>query len=131
MTTLKEWRDGAHKFTAKLSDINRNLAFAGIAIIWIFKIQINEKYIIPDNLLLPLYLIIICLMLDILQYLFQSIIWTLFHRRKENEGIVEDEHIEAPKWYSNVSYVFLFSKVAVNITGFIILFIHLSKALFI
>jgi hypothetical protein len=124
---LSKYREDAHEFTAKLSDINRNLAFAGIAIIWVFKVQADDKFIIPNELLLPLYFIVICLLLDLLQYLYLSIIWTLFHRKMENKKIKETK---APKWYSNVSYVILFTKVAVNIIGFVFLFIYLSNELF-
>lgn len=127
---LKDWRDHAHKFTEKLSEINRQLAFAGIAIIWIFKIQVGNHYSIPSELLLPLFFIVVSLMLDLLHYLYQSIVWTLFHRRKEKQGVASEDDIKAPKWYSNVAYFIFYGKVAMNIFGFIILFIHLSKMLF-
>lgn len=132
--TLKEWREAAHKFTEKLSDFNRQLAFAGIAIIWIFKIQMASRFMLPNDLLLPLLFIIIALGLDLLHYLYCSIAWTCFHRRKEQkikQGILQrDADIKAPKWISNIAYGLFFGKVVSNIIGFIFLFIYISKELF-
>lgn len=127
---LKEFRKDAHEFTAKLSDINRNLAFAGIAIIWIFRTQTESSISIPKAMLLPLLFIVLALAFDILQYLYSSIIWTNFHKKKETEGVNGEDEIKAPKWYSRISYVLFYTKVTFNLLGFIIMFLHISSELF-
>lgn len=130
---LENWREIAKKFTEKLSDINRQLAFAGIAVIWIFKVQIGDKLTIPDELILPLIFIVSSLCFDLMHYLYGSIAWTIFHRVKENalsnKKIDKTADIKAPKWIPNLTYVFFFSKVATNIIGFIFLFIYLFNEL--
>ncbi|MBN2609933.1 MAG: hypothetical protein JXB00_00080 [Bacteroidales bacterium] len=125
---IGEFRKKAHEFTAKLSEINRNLAYAGIAIIWIFKIQNSNKITIPNALLFPLLFIVLTLILDITHYIYNSIIWSLFHRRKEKEGLKNND-IKAPKWYSNVAYFIFFGKVLTNLIGYIFLILYLSKEL--
>lgn len=127
---LKDFRKDAHSFTEKLSNINRNLAFAGIAIIWVFKIQEKQNIIIPRDLLIPLYFIIISLVLDLSQYLIGSIAWTIFHRYKEKKGIEDETDLKAPRWISNILYFIFFLKVVFNIFAFIFLFIYISKELF-
>lgn len=127
---LKDFRKDAHEFTSKLSDINRNLAFAGIAIIWIFKVEINESISLPNKFLLPLLLVLLSLVIDLIQYLYLSIIWTHFHRSKEREKINDEEEIKAPKSYSNIAYFLFYGKVFFNMAGYISLFIIISKQIF-
>jgi len=128
---LEEFRKEAHDFTAKFSEINRNFAFAGVAIIWLFKIEnIDGRFSMPEKLLWPLLFIIASLLFDLLQYLFSSIIWTRFHRMNENKGIDSRTDIKAPKWMSNIGYVLFYVKGSLNITGFIFLFCYTIKELF-
>ncbi len=68
-------------FTAKASDVSRQLAFAGIAIVWVFRVQAAEHPIIPHDLLLPMALFAITLAFDLLQYISASAAWGLLHRK--------------------------------------------------
>lgn len=51
--TLKEGYDRAGEASDKSSEINRQLAFAGIAIIWVFKTDSGGRQIVPNELFLP------------------------------------------------------------------------------
>jgi len=77
---LDDAREFYYFFTGKTSEIVRQLALAGIAVIWIFKIGQNQ---IPSELLLPLYLIAVTLVLDFLQYFVAATIWGVFSRHQE------------------------------------------------
>jgi hypothetical protein len=127
---LSDYRTSAHEFTKSLSEINRNLAFAGIAIIWIFKSNESSIPHIDSKFLTPLLLITISLAFDIFQYLYSSIIWTWFHKSKENKGVQDDDEIDAPSWYPIPSYILFYSKVILNLSGFIFLLVLLHGELF-
>ena len=62
------------------SEIVRQLALAGIAVIWIFKTVQSQ---IPPELVLPLALIAVTLVLNFFQYFLAAIIWGLFSRHQE------------------------------------------------
>lgn len=53
MMRLSQIREAYEELSGKLSDVNRQLAFAGIGIIWIFKITDDHSPIIPNELLEP------------------------------------------------------------------------------
>jgi len=44
---LQDYRDDFYTYSGKASDISRQLAFAGIAIIWIFKKEVPAT--VPAN----------------------------------------------------------------------------------
>lgn len=80
--------------TAKISDLNRNLAFAGIAIVWIFK-DLGNSQIIPQSLKLPFLLFIIALLFDFIQYLILS--WNDIRFFKKIEPILLEKKEQDPK----------------------------------
>jgi len=88
---LQDYRDDFYTYSGKASDISRQLAFAGIAIIWIFKKEVPATGLtVPRELILPGILIVLALGVDLLQYCLATVIWWLFYRKKEREGVHED-----------------------------------------
>jgi hypothetical protein len=78
------------------STVCRQLAFAGIAIIWIFRSVAEEpgEPLLPREFLGPGALIVLALAADLLQYAWASAIWGRVSRRMEQTGNTED----APAW---------------------------------
>ena len=72
---LKDCRETFYEFSGKLSDNTRKLAFAGIAIVWIFKQGENGSYTIPDALKTAMLMFVVSLSLDLLHYIWQTFIW--------------------------------------------------------
>ena len=64
---LQDYRETFYEFTGKASDITRQLSFAGIAIIWIFKKETGTALTVPHELLWPGVLIVLALFFDLLQ----------------------------------------------------------------
>lgn len=134
---LSKYKEEAQYFTEKLSEINRYLSFAGIAIIWIFKNESSGQFDIPNELILPLVFLTGSLILDFLQYIYGATVWTIFFRHHENKKKnnpelkkYKDDDIKAPKALANISYFGLFyPKVIVNLIGYIILIMYLCKVL--
>ncbi|MCL2327099.1 MAG: hypothetical protein FWC39_01160 [Bacteroidetes bacterium] len=72
------------KASGKLSDISRNIALAGFALIWIFT-KTDTQTIIPKELILPAIFLVVSLTCDILQYAYKTIVWAIIFRCKEKE----------------------------------------------
>jgi len=139
---LKDANELITNRTAKLGDITRQLAFAGIAVIWIFKKDVEGLPAIPKSLFAPGILIISSLFLDLLQYGSSSLLWNVYYRIKENEfkgrksakrkpdaAKIEEfskVEFEIPDWFNHVQYFFFWTKVV----SIIIAYYFLLKFLF-
>jgi hypothetical protein len=89
---------------------NRQLGFAGIALLWLFKVNKGGFYQLPHDLYWPAILLITGLGFDLIQYVLTSIMWGLFFRfeEKKRKSVDEDPDIEAPKYFPWPINVFLF-----------------------
>lgn len=119
---LSEYRKDYQFFSGKLSDITRQLAFAGIALIWVFKID-GTLPRVPNDLLLPTALLALGLALDLLQYGVQTVIWGLFHRfhEKRRRSGDSDPDVEASPCYNWLALLLFWSKViTVSIALFLV-----------
>lgn len=118
--SIKEIREDFVRYSAKVSDLCRNLSFAGIGIIWIFKIENTTK--IPQPLYLPLFLFIIVLGLDLLQYISQTAIWYVYyivHKPKPSEGKTEGEkYVNEPECINIIPWLFWIGKLIVVIIAY-------------
>jgi hypothetical protein len=82
-TVLERW----YLASGKASDNARNLAFAGIAVVWLLSggSEHPTSATIEDGLVAPLLAFVATLFLDFMQYAVQAVIWRVFSRKKENE----------------------------------------------
>src|SRR5262245_662708 len=98
---LSDARDAYYQHSGKASDVARQLAFAGIAFLWIFKTETPNGPVLPGALYFPAAVLSLGLVLDLAQYLIQTYVWGTFHRRKELEfqrkKTPEDTPFNAPK----------------------------------
>ena len=114
-------------FSGKASDVARHLAFAGIAIIWIFRIEGKETPSIAEGLILPLILFALALAADLLHYIIATITWGSFHRYHEKrlKGKRRDPDVTAPK-YLNWPAIFLFGlKLASVIAAYVLMITYM------
>jgi hypothetical protein len=128
--SIKDSRATYYEASGKLSDISRQLAFAGIAIIWIFKIEASERLAIPEGLLFSAIAIIIFFAFDFCQYLSTTLIWGYFTRKKEKEIFeqgAEDKFL-VPSWYPKVPMAFFAGKLfAISLTYIAILIFLVAR----
>lgn len=82
---LSEYKKDFYTFSGKASDVARAAAFAGIALIWVFKIDAKPVERPPNELLIPTGLFALALALDLLHYTTGAITWGLFHRLQEKK----------------------------------------------
>jgi hypothetical protein len=122
---LSEYKSDYKKFSGKASDLTRQLCFAGIAAIWLFKSGTDLSPIIPTILILSGICFITALAADLLQYVSASIIWSAFYRIKEKESTDPDEDIKASSWLNKPVYFFFYAKIILTMVGYILLVKHL------
>lgn len=82
---LADYQKTYHDYSAKASDVARQLAFAGIGLVWVFKTQEGAKTGIPSGLLLPLALFALALAFDLLQYIAATVVWGTLQWLRERE----------------------------------------------
>ena len=122
---LQDYRETFYTFSGKASDLNRQLGFAGIALIWLFKKDLNGAPTIPPQLLMPGILIVASLTLDMLHYCVASIIWRSFYRAKEKANVGENVEIEHSECLEiPITSLFAFKIVCV-VAAYIYIFVYL------
>lgn len=124
-------REAYEELSGKLSSIVRQLAFAGIGIIWIFRMTNSDNSIsISKDFSLPLILLVLTLILDVLQYFISTVIWHSFYHINYRKNPNEDREMNENESWNIPCWVIFYFKVVVLITAYIFLFIYLWKILF-
>ena len=128
---LSDYKKDYDHLTGKASDVARQLSFAGIAIVWIFRTGQGTDATLPGILLVSLGLFALALLSDLSLYIIASIIWGRFHRCQEKKltDSSEDPDLEAPAWYNRPAIVLFALKLASVAVGYAILvtfFVRLS-----
>jgi len=119
---LKDCRENYYFHTGKVSEISRQLAFAGLALIWIFiGLEIQETLAIPNALIWPGILILVTLALDFLHYLTAAAIWGIYGRAKERAGISQSTEFKAPRHLNWPAIVLFILKATAIIIAYILL----------
>lgn len=124
---LSEYQTDYYAFTAKLSDITRQLNLAGIAIIWIFKTTSNGRIIIDELLLYAAILIILSLASDLLQYTYQSITWSIFYHIKKKTAQTDDDIIKSPEYLNYLAWILFGIKVTLLIIAYVMILSFLNE----
>lgn len=118
---LKDALENYYTYSGKASEIVRQLGLAGIAVVWLFK-QDNKQFAqIPADLKLPLFLIVIGLACDLLQYAVSTVIWGTYHRHKERSGISPSDDFKAPTPINIPGIVFFALKIILIIAAYVFL----------
>lgn len=127
--TLKDLREIYERSSSKASDINRKLIFAGIAIVWIFRISEDGNTMIPENLKSVLLLFCISLSLDVLQYLVRGVMWHMYYYFKRDPKKEENQmQAEEPEWLNSFPDSLWYSKFVPTLVAYLGLAEYLSIA---
>ena len=130
---LSDIRNDYFTYSTRVSEIIRNLNFAGLALLWILSREDAECFFNSKENLIPLRLLVFSMVTDVLQYLIQSIIWYTYymHKRKEllKENIedVENAIINENEAYNIIPWCFWGLKILFTLLAFIFVAIILFK----
>jgi|ERR1051326_1704543 hypothetical protein len=120
--SLEDHLEDCYELSKRTSEISRQLAFAGIAVVWIFKNPDTEPTIIKDGLILPLFLWVICLGIDLLQHFFGSLASYIFFHVKQyqfDKKEIDGKDIPAPYWMDFTATAFFILKTIANVWAYI------------
>lgn len=133
MPKLEEYKQAYYEFTGLTSTSARQLAFAGIAIIWLFRHGEADSLKLPHDLLYPSAFFVVCLAADLFQYFVSSAIWGIFHRVKEKEfeknSSSEEILLKAPAYLNWPNLVFFYLKVLCVFLAYAQLFFFIIKTI--
>lgn len=124
MPLLSKYREDYYFFSGKASEIARQLALAGLALVWLFKIDRPGETAIPAALFAPAGFLILAMFLDLCQYVGASLVWGLFSRSHERQGTPDDADITAPPWSNWPALIFFCSKVVAVAVGYVLLLLY-------
>lgn len=129
---LKEAREFYYERSAKVSDLTRQLAFAGIAVVWVYKVGPESHPSVAPDFLPPLILFATALLFDFLQAIWGAGAWGIFSRIREKTygSSTEAEIGDAPDAINWISVFFFWLKVAIILSGFVLLIFNLVKIFF-
>ncbi len=126
--SLLDWLDEFYEDTGTLSTLIRNLAFAGIGLIWIFKNTDLNSDILPKPLVSPLKFIVLGLIFDVGQYLWRSITIYIeykirdikFSKKQISEADISD--VTMPNYIATGSWVFFSLKIIFVAIAYVLIY---------
>lgn len=65
----RAWREAVKEYSGEASGVIRQLSYAGIALAWIFHLDVGGAPAVPQQIMLPLFLLVLTLAFDLFQYL--------------------------------------------------------------
>jgi len=117
---LEEAREAYYNFSGTLSNINRQLALSGIAIIWFFVQPDKNQNFNFGNFKWAFILFSLALLCDLAHYAVATFSWGIYHRYKEKQ-ISDNEDFKAPYWINWVPILMLVLKVTLTMGGYYVL----------
>jgi hypothetical protein len=110
---IKDFWDKFDIISGKSSDLVRQLAYAGVGVVWVFAVSKGPSTVIPAPLHAALFFIIICLICDLAQYVYASVAWYLFCRYHEEKLRIpaEDPDLDAPNSINVPTWIFFGLKI--------------------
>ena len=122
---LSEARDCYYSFSASASATARQIAFAGIAVVWVFnQPQAGQPIGLSPQLALTLFLLCASLAADLLQYTLSTAIWGFYARHKEKQlrhRFHEDPDIEPPHTLNWPGIAMFWLKLLLLFSAYIVL----------
>ncbi|HVT18826.1 MAG TPA: hypothetical protein VHQ90_21905 [Thermoanaerobaculia bacterium] len=122
---LADIRENSEYFSKKTSKVVRQLGFAGIAVIWVFKVTADGRTIILPPLIPASFFLVLGLALDLLHCVVGTAVWARYNRHKEQELKAqkdpEEIDFEAPRQINWPANVFFWSKITAIFIAYVLL----------
>lgn len=130
--------DQAKENTTKASEVARQAAYAGIAIIWVFRepqAGQSTNAEIPQLLVVAGVILILTLALDLLQYIVTSVRYRTFGSKSKETlvaaGVPNDQHgdhdFPLPRHFHVVPGLFFWGKIGTVLTAYVLIAWYLGK----
>ena len=113
---LDDLKEASYYFSEETTKLTRQLSLAGLAIVWIFKLDGVTEHILPDDLVFPVILLAASLVFDWIQVFVSTIIWNTFYYIHEVKG---NKNPKAPYILVVPSWLFFLTKNVALVWGYI------------
>ena len=129
MNKLSDYKTAFEDFSGRASGAARQLAFAGIALLWVFRIESADGI----SLSLPLWwaagILIAALGFDLLQYVYGAVCWGIFFcfHEKRLKGNRKNPALDAPVWLNYVTNTFFLSKIGCVVLAYAVLLYYVMS----
>lgn len=124
---IKEIKSDYYEASGKVSELVRQLDFAGIAVIWIFKIGKDEAGGVHFSkaLLWPLALFVLSLAFDLLQYVYKTAFLGVLNYRSWKKFRNDEHNVTVPHVgnFPTVSFFWIKTGLACVAFGFLLRFL--------
>jgi len=129
---LSDYKKDFHDFSAKASDVARSAAFAGIALVWVFRLDSKPVLNLPRGLLAPVALFALGLALDLLHYVTAAAIWGGFHffHERQLRNPQTDPLLSHSFWLPLPLYVLFTLKLVAVVSGYVFVVAYLWQQWF-
>ena len=125
---LEDARQHYYDHSGSLSTVNRQLALAGIAIVWIFVAGNGEgDYVLDHALVMGLFLFALSLLFDICQYWALTHAWKKIIDEKERKKTKESTTFSVPKSTNEWGERCFFIKPIFTALGYVCLLFYTVK----
>jgi hypothetical protein len=120
---LSDYKKDYQELSGRASDVARQLAFAGIALIWVFKVNAIPVPKVPDALVIPAAFLAVALAFDLLHYATSALIWGWFHWHHEKKltDDADDPELTAPPCFNYPALFFFWGKICCVIFAYILI----------
>jgi hypothetical protein len=130
---LSAARECYYSHSGNASAAARQIAFAGIAVVWVFnQPQSGNPIGLPEQLVVVLLLLCATLAFDLLQYSLSTAIWGFYSRRKEKElrhKFHDDPSIEPPRQLNWPGIAMFWLKLCALLGAYAVLARYLTASL--
>ena len=124
---LADARENYYYFSGKVSEIARQLAFAGIGIVWVFRTTVPSGSVLPRELYAAVVWLVLTLGADFAHYLAATILWGTYHRYREKR-VAPDEEFVAPRAINWPALAFFYLKVVLLVIAYVWIGAYLKNA---
>jgi hypothetical protein len=129
MGKLKEYRDSYSDYAKQAGVLARQLAYAGFAVIWVFKAGGQGPPTVPHGLFWPGALFVLALGADLLQSITGSVTWSVYYNWNFNRFKDEEKEMSPSPKIKWPIYAFYYVKLASVLVGYAFLLGYLKNNL--
>jgi hypothetical protein len=128
---LGDYNKRVQAYSVKVSEHVNQLAFAGMAVAWLFGTLNNsatQDFYFPSLLAMSILLLACTLICNLFQYIVGHHIWKKFHEEKERDNtITNNTEIRHPRSLTIPIYTLYYAKIVTLLFAYLFISIHIIK----
>lgn len=128
---LRDYNKRVQEYSVKVSENVNQLAFAGMAVAWLFgtlKNSATPDFHFPSLLAISILLLACTLICNLFQYIVGHHVWKKFHEGKEKDAsLTKDSEIKHPRSLTKPIYTLYYAKIVTLLFAYLFITIHIAR----